>query len=97
MGTTDSQPPEHPYLVLAEALAALVRQAVKEALAEVTASTPGSANLVSVAEAAHRLGIGKTKLNELIASGELPSVVLGRRRLLRPVDLETYATQADTA
>ena len=82
--------------MLAEALAALVRQAVKEALAEVTASTRESANLVSTAQAADLLGIGKTKLNELIASGELPSAVVGRRRLLRPSDLESYAAQADS-
>jgi excisionase family DNA binding protein len=34
-----------------------------------------------------------TKLRELIASGEVPSVVIGKRRLLRPQDLEAFATR----
>jgi excisionase family DNA binding protein len=82
--------PSGPYLALAEALAAAIEHAVKEALGE--ASPPaGNATMVSVPEAAQRLGIGRTKVNELIASGALPSVVIGTRRLLRPADLEAFA------
>jgi excisionase family DNA binding protein len=79
-----------PYLALAEALAAAIEHAVKEALGEVSTPT-GNITMVSVPEAAQRLGIGRTKVNELVASGALPSVVIGTRRLLRPADLEAFA------
>jgi excisionase family DNA binding protein len=82
--------PSGPYLALAEALAAAIEHAVKEALGE--PSTPaGNITMMSVPEAAQRMGIGRTKVNELIASGPLPSVVIGTRRLLRPADLEAFA------
>jgi excisionase family DNA binding protein len=82
--------------LLAEALAAVVRDAVREALREMCVSNGDTAALVSVGEAAHRLRLGKTKINELIGSGELPSVLVGTRRLLRPADLEAFAArQAD--
>jgi excisionase family DNA binding protein len=41
--------------------------------------------------AAHRLGIGLTRLAELTATGELPSIKLGRSRLYRVVTLDTWA------
>jgi excisionase family DNA binding protein len=84
---------QNPYEFLADALAGVVREAVKDALGEVTISTTSTPAMVSVSEAAGRLGLGKTKLNELIASGELPSVVVGKRRLLRPADLEAFAAR----
>jgi excisionase family DNA binding protein len=89
----DSAP--DPYRLLAEALDAVVRHAarhaVAEALAEVRMAT--EATMVSVPEAAHRLGLGRTKVNELIAAGELPSILVGKRRLLRPADLEAFAAR----
>jgi excisionase family DNA binding protein len=82
--------PHGPYLALAEALADAIEHAVKEALCQ--ANTPADkATMASVPEAAQRLGLGRTKLNELIARGALPSVVIGTRRLLRPADLEAFA------
>jgi excisionase family DNA binding protein len=43
---------------------------------------PSGDRLVSVAEARARLDASHTKVMELLASGELPSVKLGRRRLI---------------
>lgn len=39
--------------------------------------------LVSVSETRSLLGIGDTKVRELITNGELASVKIGRRRLVR--------------
>ena len=48
--------------------------------------------LVEVSEAQVALGgIGRTKIAELIASGELASVKLGRRRLIPFAALEAFA------
>jgi excisionase family DNA binding protein len=43
--------------------------------------------LVSIEHAAKELGIGRSLLYELIASGRLPSVRVGRRRFIRRNDL----------
>jgi excisionase family DNA binding protein len=42
----------------------------------------------SIPEASLAIGIGKTKLYSLIASGVLPSTLIGTRRLIRRIDLE---------
>jgi excisionase family DNA binding protein len=47
--------------------------------------------LYPVDEAAEILGIGRTKAWEMAASGELPTVRVGHRRLVRADDLEHYA------
>ncbi|MAO92891.1 MAG: hypothetical protein CMM78_04225 [Rhodospirillaceae bacterium] len=39
-------------------------------------------SLVSVRDAAHRLGIGRTRFYELLNCGEIESVHLGSRRLI---------------
>ncbi len=44
----------------------------------------------SIPAAASAIGIGTTKLNELIASGELPSFTIGRRRLVHADDLASF-------
>jgi excisionase family DNA binding protein len=77
--------------LLAEAIGAVVREAVKDALSEISVTGGDTATTVPVAEAARRLGLGRTKVNELISSGDLPSVLVGKRRLLRPADLEAFA------
>ncbi|HLH75033.1 MAG TPA: helix-turn-helix domain-containing protein [Chloroflexota bacterium] len=87
-----------PFHGLAEAISNVVRHAVHEALVEMGSKLPSdTATLVSVPEAAQRLGLGKTKVNELIACGALPSRIIGKRRLLRPVDLEAFAAIQDGA
>jgi excisionase family DNA binding protein len=44
-------------------------------------------------EAARSLGIGKTKLFQLIGRGELPAIRLGGRTLIRRQDLEAFTAQ----
>jgi excisionase family DNA binding protein len=46
--------------------------------------------LVSVDQAATVVGIGKSKLYELLLSGELKSLKIGRRRLIRMSALEEF-------
>jgi excisionase family DNA binding protein len=46
---------------------------------------------LGTADAARTLGIGKTKLFALIASGDLPAIRLGGKTLIRRVDLEAFA------
>jgi excisionase family DNA binding protein len=47
--------------------------------------------LLTVSEAARRLGIGRTLMYELLSTGQVASVRVGRLRRIRPADLETYA------
>lgn len=44
--------------------------------------------LLTVLEAAERLGVGRTLLYSLMEKGELPFVKVGRTRRLRPSDLD---------
>lgn len=41
-------------------------------------------------EAARELGIGRTRMYELLRSGEVRSIKLGRSRRIRPEDLAEY-------
>ena len=83
-----------------EALCALITER------EANPSSRGDATLVglTVAEAARRIGMGRTKLYEYVASGEIASVKIGRlRRIpaeavgeflasrLQPTDFDTAA------
>ena len=48
--------------------------------------------LLPIPDAARRLGIGRTKLYELLAAGVIPSVRIGTKRRLVPVEaLDAYA------
>ena len=49
--------------------------------------------LITTEEAASVLGIGRTRMYELLRSGKVRSVTLGRSRRIRPEDLETYVEQ----
>lgn len=98
MASSDDRIPDSspdPFQGLAEAFAIVVRQVVVEALTQARTPATDTVTMVSVPEAAHRLGLGKTKVNELIACGALPSRVVGKRRLLRPADLEAFAANED--
>ncbi|MGW0061846.1 helix-turn-helix domain-containing protein [Streptosporangium sandarakinum] len=55
--------------------------------------TVGNKLLVSATEASVMLGIGKTKVYELMASGELRSVKIGRSRRI-PVEALTAFVSA---
>jgi excisionase family DNA binding protein len=46
--------------------------------------------LLTVEEAAERLGVGRTYMFQLISRGLVPSVRVGRLRRVRPEDLEAY-------
>lgn len=45
---------------------------------------------VAPAEAARLSGLGRTRLYEAITSGELPSLKIGARRLIKLADLEAW-------
>ena len=53
--------------------------------------------LLTVTEAAARLRIGRTLMYELISTGAVESVTVGRLRRVRPVDLETYVAGLQAA
>ncbi len=53
--------------------------------------------LLTVSEAAARLGIGRTHMYALIGSGQIKSVLIGRLRRVRPADLETYTGNLSVA
>jgi excisionase family DNA binding protein len=44
--------------------------------------------LLSVAEAAEKLGVHRTRINQLIDSGDLPATRIGRAYAIRETDLE---------
>ena len=56
-----------------------------------------AALLLGVEDSALLLGIGRTKTFELISTGMLPSVQIGRRRLVRRADLEGFVTSLSSA
>ncbi len=69
---------------------------VTDAVAQVGASgTIDTAAMVSVPEAAHRLGLGQTKVKKLIASGELRSVLVEGRRLVPVSAITAYVEELD--
>ena len=47
-------------------------------------------DLVTVDELIRWLRLGRTRVNEILRSGELPSFKLGRRRLVRVADVERW-------
>lgn len=62
---------------------------IKEVQTDMETTVPAKL-LLSTEEAAQRLGIGRTRMYELLRSGEVPSVKLGRSRRVRPEDLNEY-------
>lgn len=52
---------------------------------------------VTVADARKALGIGTTKLYELIGEGELPTIKLGRRTLIRTESLRAFVAKLEAA
>src|SRR5690349_13908266 len=71
----------------------------KEARAENRASDHSNNRPLAVCavEAARLLGCGRTKLFELLASGEIPSFQIGRRRLIRLETLESWLREQEAA
>lgn len=64
-----------------------VREAVNAAL------PPRPKLLVSIPEAVHITGIGRSKLYELLAAGEIVSVRVGKRRLIPTASLEEFVAR----
>ncbi|WP_434591963.1 helix-turn-helix domain-containing protein [Streptomyces sp. A5-4] len=62
-------------------------------------TTHGDATLVglTVAEAARRIGIGRTKLYEYVASGEITSVKIGRLRRIPAEAVNDFLTRLPRA
>lgn len=52
----------------------------------------GQALLISIADAAGALGIGRSKTYELIGQGKLLTVTIGRRRLVRSDSVRAVAS-----
>lgn len=60
-------------------------------------STPKPAILVSLDDAADMLAVGKRKVEELVAKGEIDTVTIGRRRLVPVVALTEYVARLKAA
>lgn len=54
-----------------------------------------TAALLTPKDAARMLSLGRSRVYELIASGDLPSVKVGRSRRIRLVDLERYVADLE--
>lgn len=54
-------------------------------------------HLLTIAEAAEQLAIGRTTLYALMASGEIASVKIGRSRRIRPEALDAFIERASQA
>ena len=50
---------------------------------------------LSMPEAAEALGMSLRKMEELVADGEIASLKIGRRRLIRPMALEDYLRERE--
>jgi excisionase family DNA binding protein len=58
-----------------------------------SAATDNQTLLVTVEEAAHLLGVGRTTMFELIGRGDVKSIRLGRRRLIARKSLESFVDE----
>lgn len=67
---------------LEAALVELAEAIREEIRSELEPAAPGPERLLSIPEAAEALGIGRTLVYDLIASGRLRTVKVGRRRLV---------------
>jgi excisionase family DNA binding protein len=47
--------------------------------------------LCSIPDAARSLGVGRSKLYDLIAEGRLETIAIGRRRLVKTDSLQAFA------
>jgi excisionase family DNA binding protein len=52
---------------------------------------------VSPSEAARMMGLGRTKLYELLSANELKSLKLGTRRLIRVSEIESFLDRLEDA
>jgi len=47
-------------------------------------------HLMTIAEAATSMRLGRSKFLSLVYAGAIPSVLIGRRRLINPMALDAY-------
>jgi excisionase family DNA binding protein len=93
-GAGDDRGEQEAYQTLAAALQAIIEHAVVSALVSLPTPVASAPVMLSVSEAAAQLGVGTTKLKQLIASGQLASVSIGRRRLVPAAGLQAFTTNA---
>lgn len=75
-------------------LEAAIREMVAALRDEVT-PPPEPPALLSIDDAAHTLGIGRTRLYALMDDGSLPSLHVGKRRMVRRADVEAFIAARD--
>ncbi|MFN3602703.1 MAG: helix-turn-helix domain-containing protein [Dietzia sp.] len=63
-------------------------------LADSISSAP---HVMTLQEAARALTLGRTKFFEVLATGELPTRYIGRRRVVHPDDLRAYIDRLPAA
>jgi excisionase family DNA binding protein len=73
------------------ALQAVIEHAVATAVASIPQSGAATPVMLSVPQATKQLGVGTTKLKQLITSGEFESVTIGRRRLIPTAAIQAFA------
>lgn len=85
---------QDPCELLAIALQAVIEHAVNSVLASLPDVVTAEPVMLSIPEAANQLGVGTTKVKQLIASGELDSITIGRRRLIPAASVRAFAPAA---
>lgn len=48
--------------------------------------------LLTRIEAQRQVAVGQTKMKEMLKTGEMPSLLIGRRRYVRQIDLEAFVS-----
>lgn len=87
-----------PIALLADALGVTQQQLLGLVRANVSTAPDPTLVALTVEEAARRLGIGRTTMYALLASGEIPSVTIGRLRRVPAEALSDYvAARAQAA
>jgi excisionase family DNA binding protein len=86
---------DDPFHSLGVALQTVIEHAVANALASLPAPTTAGPVMLSVPEAAEQLGVGTTKVKQLIAGGQLASVTIGRRRLVPASSVHAFGAIAN--
>jgi excisionase family DNA binding protein len=57
---------------------------------EATVNIQEQQDLLTVDETIRVLRLGRTRVNEMLRGGELPSIKIGHRRFVRRIDLEHF-------
>lgn len=79
-----------PIVLLADALGVSAQDLVHLVRASTSTTPDPTLVALTVEEAARRLGVGRTTMYALLASGEIPSVTIGRLRRIPAEALNVY-------